>query len=69
MTREEVPPPSDDGISLIPVSSVENWDEMLDYFANMTEDECKEYIQAILDTMTFEEQAEFLRRFDGMEDE
>jgi hypothetical protein len=46
----------------IPISNIENWGEMLDYFNNMTEDEAKEYLQQILDTMTFEEQAEFLKQ-------
>lgn len=63
MTWEEVPPPSK--YQTVPIGSIENYQEMMDYFANMTEDEAKAYVQKILDTMTYEEQAEFLREFGG----
>jgi hypothetical protein len=63
MTWEKVPPPSK--YQTISASSIENHQEMMDYFDNMTEEEAREYMQQILDTMTFEEQAEFLRELGG----
>lgn len=62
VTWEKVPPPNE--YQLIPVSSIEDYAQWMDAIANMTEEQQRAWLQAVLDTMTFEEQAEFLRRLD-----
>lgn len=59
MTWEKVPPPRKYGV--LPAGSVEG---ILDALTNMTEEEARIVLQNILDTMTYEEQAEYLRDLD-----
>jgi hypothetical protein len=48
---------------MIPLGNIENWEELL----HMTDAEARAHLETALETMTFEEQAEFLRRLGGEE--